>query len=311
MALVRKVIPQLDLFGFLLFIPAAVMILLALQFGSGNTFAWDSATIIGLLVGGVVMALIFIAWEWHMGDLAMLPGNLIKQRIVWTSACFAMGNMVCVIVASNFLPTYFQALIDSVTRWGYYLPWAFASAVVMTVGNGLISTFTPTTAVARWIGYQILLGGGRGLGLQTPLIAIQNAVQPSQVPVGMAFLIFLQNLGATVGAVIANTILAQTLTNKIPQYAPSVAPQAALEAGSDPAAIRHLVDGHENELNGVLLAYTEGLRNIFYLLVGMSAISFFMSFGMGWVDVRRKKDVTAQEDGEVHSGKVEVEKNGV
>ncbi|KAH5496804.1 hypothetical protein HBI29_176840 [Parastagonospora nodorum] len=337
MALVRKVIPQLDLFGFLLFIPAAVMILLALQFGSGNTFAWDSATIIGLLVGGVVMALIFIAWEWHMGDLAMLPGNLIKQRIVWTSACFAMGNMVCVIVASNFLPTYFQAVrgdsptmsgvhvLPSIlsqllcvvtsgalmTRCGYYLPWAFASAVVMTVGNGLISTFTPTTAVARWIGYQILLGGGRGLGLQTPLIAIQNAVQPSQVPVGMAFLIFLQNLGATVGAVIANTILAQTLTNKIPQYAPSVAPQAALEAGSDPAAIRHLVDGHENELNGVLLAYTEGLRNIFYLLVGMSAISFFMSFGMGWVDVRRKKDVTAQEDGEVHSGKVEVEKNGV
>jgi hypothetical protein len=132
-------------------------------------------------------------------------------------------------------------------------------------------------------------------------------VQPSQVPVGMAFLIFLQKLGSTVGAVIANTILAQTLTKKIPQYAPSVTPQAALEAGSDPVAIRHLVEGHENELNGVLLAYTEGLRNIFYFLVGMSAISFFMSFGMGWVDVRKKKDVkAAQEDGETQGEKVEV-----
>lgn len=214
MALVRRVIPQLDLFGFLLFIPAAIMILLALQFGSGNTFAWNSATMIGLLVGGVVMAIIFIVWEWRMGELAMLPGNLIKQRVVWTSAGFGMGNMVCVIAASNFLPTYFQAvrgdsptmsgvhvlpsilsqllcvvtsgalsmlkklesgqqLMHSVTRWGYYLPWALASGAVMTVGNGLISTFTRNTAAATWIGYQILLGAGRGLGMQTvstPLI---------------------------------------------------------------------------------------------------------------------------------------------
>lgn len=128
----------------------------------------------------------------------------------------------------------------------------------------------------------------------------------------MAFLIFLQNFGATIGAVIANTILAQTLTDKITRYAPSVTPQAALEAGSDPVAIRHLVDGHGNELNGVLLAYTEGLRNIFYFLVGMSAVSFFMSFGMGWVDVRKKKDVkTAQEEREVGSEQVDVEKSTV
>jgi hypothetical protein len=37
----------------------------------------------------------------------------------------------------------------------------------MTIGNGLVSTFLPTTTVANWIGFQIVLGAGRGLGMQT------------------------------------------------------------------------------------------------------------------------------------------------
>ena len=72
------------------------------------------------------------------------------------------------------------------------------------------------------------------------------------------------------------------------------------------------VEREKSPLYGVLLAYTEGLRNIFCFLVGMSVISFLMSFGMGWVDVRKKKDVkTVHEDGEVEGEKVEVDKSAV
>jgi hypothetical protein len=56
---------------------------------------------------------------------------------------------------------------SAVTKLGYYLPWAFASSVIMTIGNGLVSTFSATTTVANWIGFQIILGAGRGLGMQT------------------------------------------------------------------------------------------------------------------------------------------------
>jgi hypothetical protein len=121
----------------------------------------------------------------------------------------------------------------------------------------------------------------------------------------MAFLVFLQNCGTAIGVVLCNTIFAQTLSSNVSKYAPSVTPQAALEAGSDPTAVRHLVDGHENELDGVLLAYSQGLRNIFYFLVGISAVSVFMAFGMGWVDVRKKGEVKKVEDEEVHGEKVE------
>jgi hypothetical protein len=117
----------------------------------------------------------------------------------------------------------------------------------------------------------------------------------------MAYLVFLQNLGAAVAVVLSNVIFAQTLTKRIPQYAPSVSPQAVLDAGSGAGAVRALVVGHEDELNGVLRAYSQGLRNIFYLLIGISAVSIFMSFGMGWVDVRKKKETKTVDDVEMQS----------
>ena len=49
---------------------------------------------------------------------------------------------------------------------GYYLPWAVASAVLSSIGYGLLSTLKPTSSTGSWIGYQIITGVGRGSGLQ-------------------------------------------------------------------------------------------------------------------------------------------------
>lgn len=110
MALVREVIPELDLFGFVLLTPAAIMFLLALQFGSEESYAWDSAVIIGLFCGAGVTAILFGLWERHMGDRAMIPGSLVKQRIVWMSGGLNLCFMSGLVVSANYLPVYFQAV---------------------------------------------------------------------------------------------------------------------------------------------------------------------------------------------------------
>lgn len=141
---------------------------------------------------------------------------------------------------------------------------------------------------------------------QKSLIAVQNATPPAQLPVAMAFLIFLQNFGTAIGVVLSNTIFAQTLTKVIRQYAPSVSPQEALDAGSGAGAVRHLVRGHEEELYGLLLAFSESLRNIFYFLVGLSCAALVASTGMGWVDVRTKPgEKKASEDVELQTETVD------
>lgn len=54
----------------------------------------------------------------------------------------------------------------AVSRLGYYLPLAVISGVFNTIANGLMSTISPSTPTAKWAGYQVLLGLGRGAGMQ-------------------------------------------------------------------------------------------------------------------------------------------------
>lgn len=181
----------------------------------------------------------------------------------------------------------------------------------MAIGNGLLSTLSPSTSTARWIGYQILLGAGRGAGMQMVrlislylhvsltqsdtynlqgMIAVQNALPPDQIPISLAFLIFIQNLGTSTFLVIATTIFTQTLVSDIKKYVPLVEPQRALESGGSAGAVRALVPPGSSELGSLLKAYSESVNNVFYLLVGTAIVGFFVCWGMGWKDLRRKKD---------------------
>jgi len=49
---------------------------------------------------------------------------------------------------------------------GYYTPWALFSGVISSVGQGLLTTLSPSTDLGKLIGYQFLSGAGRGAGLQ-------------------------------------------------------------------------------------------------------------------------------------------------
>jgi hypothetical protein len=50
----------------------------------------------------------------------------------------------------------------AVSVLGYYLPFLLMGSAVSSIGYGLLSTFSPTTSAATWIGYQVLYGVGSG-----------------------------------------------------------------------------------------------------------------------------------------------------
>lgn len=186
------------------------------------------------------------------------------------------------------------------------MPWAVFSGAAVAIGQGLLTTLTPQTSTAKWVGYLIVVGAGRGAGMQMvsscpscvpiyltmaqSLVATQSALPLRLIPVSLALLIFSQNLAGAIFLVVANTIFTQSLIKKVTQYAPSVSPQAALAAGSSPGAVRNLVDPDKPwELEGVLNAYNDSLKNIWYMLIAFAGMAFICAFGMGWVDVRKKK----------------------
>jgi Fungal trichothecene efflux pump (TRI12) len=106
---VSTVLSNLDLIGFVLFAPAAIMFLLALQYG-GSTYPWNSATIIGLFCGAGVTFIIFMFWERRVGDRAMIPYSIFTIRTVWAS-CVTYGFLASMLICgSYYLPIYFQAI---------------------------------------------------------------------------------------------------------------------------------------------------------------------------------------------------------
>lgn len=105
----RQIIPQLDLVGFVVFAPAAIMFLLALQFGSSE-YPWNSATVIGLFVGAGVAFVIFLFWERREGDKAMIPFSMVRRQVVWVSTIQYTFLMITVFVLAQFAPIYFQSV---------------------------------------------------------------------------------------------------------------------------------------------------------------------------------------------------------
>jgi hypothetical protein len=103
---------KFDFTGLAMFSPSVVMLLLALQWG-GVDYAWDSATIIGLFCGGGVLFAIFILWEHRVGTDAMIPMPIVRTRQVWTACLTQLFLFATVMVASFYLPVYFQSAKDA------------------------------------------------------------------------------------------------------------------------------------------------------------------------------------------------------
>ncbi|CAI6094319.1 unnamed protein product [Clonostachys chloroleuca] len=327
----REILPKFDLVGFALFAPAAIMLLLALQFGSSD-YSWKSATVIGCFCGAGVTAVVFLLWERSMGKDAMMPLQMISRRIVWTSSLFYGLLMSVSVGGGSFLPIYFQSvkghepltsalyLLPSIlsqiifllisgalmTKFRFYIPWAAFAASSTALGCGLISTWAPDSTLGKLFGHQVPYAA-RGAAIQIAFLAVQLTLPANEIALGMSFLVFSQNILGAIVVTLGNTIFQETLKSKIVQYAPEVSPEAAVAAGGSADAVRQLAAQDDDALLGnVLRAFSDSFDNIMYLFVAMSVVSFFLCFGMGWIDLQahgKKPEEAAareqKEDGEM------------
>jgi len=168
---------------------------------------------------------------------------------------------------------------------GYTLPFSLFSAVLASIGYGLTTTFSPYTTTGEWIGYQILFGASRGFGNQMPLVAIQNYLPPAEATLGIALIMFSGMLSGAILLSVSALIFTNSLRTLIPIDAPQVDAQAVIVAGA--TGFRNFLD--PNRVASVVVAYAKSIDRVFYLVTAVSVVAFFMSFGMGWKDIRPKK----------------------
>jgi MFS family permease len=76
-----------DPIGTVLLLSSLICFILAMQWG-GISKAWDSATVIGLIVGWGVMSVLFAVNEWYQGDNALVVYRILKVRSIGTACGF-------------------------------------------------------------------------------------------------------------------------------------------------------------------------------------------------------------------------------
>jgi hypothetical protein len=123
---------------------------------------------------------------------------------------------------------------------------------------------------------------------------VQNAVTPAQGPIVIAFMVFVENLVAAIFTIVGNVIFTRTLRRQILVLAPSINPETALAVGGGAEAVRALLPPGSPEIYRLLLAFSDSVNAVFYLLTALAVMSFIASWGMGWVSIRKKAVVQSR-----------------
>ncbi|OAA68336.1 Major facilitator superfamily domain, general substrate transporter [Niveomyces insectorum RCEF 264] len=314
----REKAQRMDPLGTLLFTPAIVCLLLALEWG-GTAYAWRSGRVVALLV---LFAVLFVAWvvaEARMGELATVPRRLFCQRSIVAGMAFSLCVGGVMLGFSYYMAVWFQAVdgVDAlqsgirtlpfvlaivvasivagggVSRCGYYAPFVLASACLMAVGMGLLTTLRVTSGHSAWIGYQFVLGFGMGLGMQMSGLAAQVVLAPADVPVGASLMFFGQGLGGAVFMCVAQNVFLQALLRDLSRVMPAAAAQLLTKVGA--TNIRSAVS--TELLPAVLVAYNKALVSTFYVPLAIACVSIVPALCFEWRSVktaREAKDVESK-----------------
>jgi hypothetical protein len=128
------------------------MFLMALEWG-GTKYAWNSATVIGLLCGAAGTLVIFAIWEYRLGDDAMIPYPMLRKREVWSSCMVIALFFGGLLTFTYYLPIYFQAVKGvAPSPSGVFILPGILSQMLMAVVSGVLGEFPrfePKTSLTR------------------------------------------------------------------------------------------------------------------------------------------------------------------
>lgn len=306
----REKLLQMDPLGTALIMAATISFLLALQYG-GVEHPWNSATVIGLLVGFVLMIIAFIGLEIWQGERAMITPRLFKDRTLYISSLYGFFFAGSYFILIYYLPIFFQsvdgvspmasgvrnlpliiavtiATVSSgiaITATGIYTPIMVGSAALATIAAGLIYTFNVGTGSDKWIGYQVLAGLAWGAGFQVPMIAVQGRSSEADLAPATAILLFFQTVGGAFLVAGAQAGFLQTMIKNTLRNAPNVSlEQLVLTGATD---IRRVFDAETVPI--IIQGYMDGLRVTFALSIACVGVAFIASFFSRWERLNTQK----------------------
>jgi predicted MFS family arabinose efflux permease len=308
-ASLKEKLLQMDLPGAFTVMAAIICYVLALQWG-GQSKSWSNSSVIGTLVGFVLILVLFVVIEWYQGERAMIVFRIIKQRNIWVGMSFIFFLAGGFFLLLYYLPIYFQVVngvtasqsgvrnlplilgntISSIisggmiSAYGYFNPFLIAGSSLATVGAGLLYTLSTTSSSSAWIGYQALTGLGMGLAIQVPIIVGQASVDAVDLSSVTAMILFAQTIGGAFFVSAGEVAFTNILVAKLPITAPSVAPASVVSVGV--TMIRATFD--KSVVPGIVLAYMDGLKVTYAIAITSTGIAVLFSALAKWENLKGK-----------------------
>ncbi|KAI4112949.1 MAG: hypothetical protein LQ345_005982 [Seirophora villosa] len=309
-ATLKEKLLQMDLVGTGTIMAAVVCYVLALQYG-GVTKPWGSATVVGLLVGFVLLTVAFGINEWYQGDRALIQKRLLKVRLIWVACLYVVLIAGGFFMLLYYLPIYFQSVSgvspsDSgvrniplvvgvsicsvisgvlISKFGHYIPLMVTASVLGTIGTGLLYTLEVGTASSKWIGYQALTGIGLGLGFQVPIIVAQASVEPEDISSASALILFFQTIGGSFFVAAGQTAFVNQLLRVASQKVPDVDPAQVVLTGA--TSLRQVFSAQQ--LPGIIASYLSGIHLTFAIATGLIGASLFAAVLAPWRKIDASK----------------------
>ncbi|TQN65363.1 Efflux pump dotC [Colletotrichum shisoi] len=325
-------IRKIDYGGIALNMASTLLVLVPLS-GGGVSYPWSSPFVIGAVVGGGVLGVLFVLYEWKLARLPIMPLRLYRaphcsclygQTFLMGQAYF--GNLF-------YLPIYFQSILrfsplaagamilpviittsilsilsgQYMLRAGRYMPCILAGFFLWTLGNGLTVLFGRGTRLGPLIGILIVVGAGIGLTLQPTLVGMYANSRSEDRAATTGLRNFIRTIGGAFGLVVSGVILSNTLRRDL-RGRDFVSDGVVAELTSSTYTLGD--KGFSDEEQAVILeAYMGGLHYIFIYYVICSGLSLVLTLGVGNTSLKAKKPAqepeTVVRDTTGRDGKVE------
>lgn len=304
---IQEKLLQMDLPGAFVVMAAIICYILALQWG-GQSKAWSDSSVIGCLVGFVLILALFVVIEWYQGERAMVVFRILKKRNIWVGMSFIFFLAGGFFLLLYYLPIYFQ-VVSGVTAsqsgirnlpliigntlasiisgglismYGHFVPFLLAGSSLATVGAGLLYTLSTTSSSSAWIGYQALTGLGMGLAIQVPIIVGQASVDAADLSSVTAMVLFAQTIGGAFFVSAGEVAFTNILMGKLPVTAPSVDPASVVGAGV--TMIREVFT--VAQVPGIVAAYMDGLKVTYAIAIASTGIAVIFSMAAKWENLK-------------------------
>ncbi|KAJ6151369.1 hypothetical protein N7470_007963 [Penicillium chermesinum] len=237
----------------------------------------------------------FLPATLKLPENAMVPPRIIRISLFAYSSLFMIVFSGAYFTLLYYLPIWFQAIkgasaVNSgimclpmmlsmvifsfitgggVTATGKHLPFFILATVLSTIGAGLITTFETDTGHPKWIGYQVLVGAGIGLGVQLPVITAQAVLPAPDIPVGTAIMTFCQTFSGAIFVAVSQALFTNKLRSGILNTVPGVSPSIVEQIGA--TNLDTVIDA--KHMPAVREVYNEALVSIWYLAVALFGVS--------------------------------------